>query len=68
MLLCKGKGCQYRKVCSRYVIGTGATQYAGVNDQWIDHCISAKKFDKFVPMHGTPKEKCPTNSYGNVKM
>ena len=44
MLLCKGHGCQYRKVCSRYVIGTGMTQFAGCGDTWMDHCTNAKKF------------------------
>jgi len=46
MLLCKGKGCRYRKTCQRYVLGLGRTQYEGCEDQWIDHCINAKKFDK----------------------
>lgn len=44
MLLCKGKQCIWRKVCSRYVIGKGMTQYAGCGDTWIDHCFGAKKF------------------------
>lgn len=44
MLLCKGHGCQYRKVCSRYVLGRGMTQYPGCGDRWIDHCTNAKRF------------------------
>lgn len=62
MLLCKGKGCKYRNVCSRYVLGTGMTQYAGCADTWIDHCTNSKKFmrigtasDKQCPPHQTVK-------------
>jgi len=56
MLLCKGHGCRYRKVCSRYVIGTGMTQYAGSNDTWMDHCLNAKKF---VRIGNADDAQCP---------
>ena len=53
MLLCKGRGCQYRKVCSRYVLGcaidslpkpTAVLTDGNGNDTWMDHCTNAKKF------------------------
>lgn len=44
MLLCKGRGCKYRKVCSRYVLGTAMPRYVGCDDTWIDHCLNAAKF------------------------
>jgi len=53
MLLCKGNGCRYRKTCRRYVLGLGATQYDGCNDTWIDHCINAKRFEKYIAIKGT---------------
>lgn len=53
MLLCKGKGCRYRKTCRRYVLGLGATQYDGCGDTWIDHCIDAKRFEKYIAIKGT---------------
>ena len=46
MLLCKGRGCQYRKNCRRYVLGQLRTQFDGCVDTWIDHCLNAKKFEK----------------------
>lgn len=49
MLLCKGKQCIWRKVCSRYVIGKGMTQYAGCGDTWIDHCLRHQ--DKFIAIN-----------------
>lgn len=56
MLLCKGRGCKYRKVCSRYVIGTGMTQYAGCGDTWIDHCLNTMKF---MRIGNATDEQCP---------
>ena len=56
MLLCKGKQCIWRKVCSRYVIGRGMTQYAGCGDTWIDHCLGAKKF---VRINSATDAQCP---------
>ena len=44
MLLCKGRGCRYRKNCRRYVLGT--IQATGCDNTWIDHCLNAKKFIK----------------------
>ena len=52
MLLCKGHGCKYCKVCSRYVIGKGyeklpkstAALSPRGNETWIDHCLNAAKF------------------------
>ena len=66
MLFCKGRGCQYRKTCSRYVLGRGvqrcqSTISVPVADSWIDHCINAKKFDKYIPIHGTEASQQPTN-------
>lgn len=56
MLLCKGRGCQYRKVCSRYVLGTGMTQHAGCGDTWINHCLNASKF---MRVGSASDEQCP---------
>lgn len=58
MLLCKGKGCNWKKVCSRYVIGRGMMKYTNENDKWIDHCLHASKF---VRMHGADINQCPEN-------
>ena len=52
MLLCKGRGCKFRKECSRYVIGKAydnlsqptAVLSDGKADTWMDHCLNAKKF------------------------
>lgn len=50
MILCKGKDCNYRQVCSRFVIGNAMARIKNLpkneqeNNQWIDHCVSAKKF------------------------
>jgi len=57
MLLCKGRGCHYRKTCRRYVLGqtvnklpkSSDTKTDGKTDTWIDHCHDAKKFEKFNP-------------------
>ena len=54
MLLCKGRGCRYKKTCRRYVLGLAienlpkptAVLSDGNCHQWIDHCIDAKKFEK----------------------
>ena len=56
MLLCKGKGCIWKRVCSRYVIGRGITQYHDCGDQWIDRCLNGSKFHR---MHGVKDEECP---------
>ena len=48
MLLCKGRGCKYRKTCSRYVIGTAMANHVGENDTYIDHCLHARKFEKYA--------------------
>jgi len=60
MLFCKGSGCQYRKTCSRYVLGCGVkklqkTEHVkrAVDDKWMDHCINAKKYEKYIPMNGS---------------
>lgn len=53
MLLCKGHKCQYRKVCSRYVLGIAHERVSNLpamvadeykKNKWIDHCLNAKKF------------------------
>ena len=47
MLLCKGKQCIWRKVCSRYVIGQAARNLPkNDGDTIIDHCLRHQ--DKFV--------------------
>lgn len=57
MLLCNGKQCIWRKVCSRYVIGRAASQLkTGDGDWWIDRCLHALKFHR---MNGTPDSECP---------
>lgn len=56
MLLCKGRGCKYRKVCSRYVIGTGMKNYEGVGDTWIDHCTNTRKF---IRIGNADEFRCP---------
>lgn len=61
MLLCKGKGCRYRKTCRRYIIGQAAGNLPkpaaapsdGTADTWIDHCLNAKKFEKYIPTKQT---------------
>lgn len=58
MLLCKGKGCRYRRTCRRYVIGQAIENLPkpttvlsdGKADTWIDHCLNAKKFEKYIPV------------------
>lgn len=68
MLFCKGRDCHYKHTCSRYVLGKSIAKcqltkhvQQAINDQWIDHCINAKKFDKhdgagqsnqYIPIHG----------------
>ncbi len=54
MLLCKGKGCRYRKTCQRYVLGLAIERLPkpatvltdGKCDQWIDHCLHTSKYEK----------------------
>jgi len=43
MLMCRGKGCNWRKVCSRYVLGRAA-QAIDMSIEWMDHCLHASKF------------------------
>ena len=64
MLLCKGRGCRYRKTCRRYVLGLAIERLPkpttvltdGKCDTWITHCPNAKKFekatdaDKYIPI------------------
>ena len=38
MLFCKGNGCNWRKTCSRYVLGKGVTPNTDISAQWRDHC------------------------------
>ena len=38
MLMCKGRGCNWRKQCSRYVLGKAA-KAVDVSAEWIDHCL-----------------------------
>ena len=50
MLLCKGKQCIWRKVCSRYVIGQAAKNLPKNNgDTVIDHCPHHQ--DKFIAVN-----------------
>jgi hypothetical protein len=43
MLMCKGHGCHWRDVCSRYVLRK-AVQAVDVSAKVIDHCLHATKF------------------------
>lgn len=45
MLMCRGKGCIWRKTCSRYVLGKAA-RAVDVSAEWLDHCLRHQ--DKFV--------------------
>ena len=51
MLLCKGRGCKYRKTCSRYVLGTVMQAHLSECDTFIDHCLHARKFEKYNPIN-----------------
>ena len=55
MLMCKGRGCNWRGVCSRYVLGRAA-KAVDVTAEWMDHCLRHQ--DKFVRVgsDGTGKE------------
>lgn len=37
MLMCRGKGCNWKKVCSRYVLGKGVAA-TDISVEWRDHC------------------------------
>ena len=39
MLMCKGKGCNWKKQCSRYVLGRGIAAATDVVVKWMDHCL-----------------------------
>jgi hypothetical protein len=38
MLMCKGNGCNWKKVCSRYVLGRAVTPQMDISVEWRDHC------------------------------
>ena len=46
MLMCRGKGCNWRRQCSRYVLGRGVTPNVDVSAEWLDHCLRHES--KFV--------------------
>lgn len=43
MLMCKGNGCNWRRRCSRYVLGKAAGA-ADISVEWMDHCLHTSKF------------------------
>ena len=45
MLMCKGKGCNWRRQCSRYVLGRAA-KAVDVTADWMDHCLQHQQ--KFI--------------------
>ena len=46
MLMCKGKGCNWRRQCSRYVLGKAAKS-VDVSAEWMDHCLQhQQKFER----------------------
>lgn len=50
MLMCNGKGCNWRRVCSRYVIGQAARNLPkNDGDTVIDHCPNRQ--DKFIAIN-----------------
>ena len=49
MLMCRGKGCNWKRTCSRYVLGTGIAATADISVAWIDHCPHHQ--DKFVAIN-----------------
>ena len=48
MLMCRGKGCIWRKTCSRYVLGKAA-RAVDVSAEWLDHCLRHQ--DKFIAIN-----------------
>ena len=49
MLLCRGKDCIWRKVCSRYVIGKAMKNLpVSSENEWMDHCLHHET--KFIRM------------------
>ena len=48
MLMCKGNGCNWRKQCSRYVLGKAA-RAVDVSAEWLDHCLRHQ--DKFIAIN-----------------
>ena len=48
MLMCRGNGCNWRRQCSRYVLGKGIAPTADISAQWIDHCMHHQA--KFIKM------------------
>ena len=49
MLMCRGKGCNWRRQCSRYVLGRGVTPNVDVSAEWMDHCMRHQ--DKFIAVN-----------------
>ena len=64
MLLCRGKKCLWKKVCSRYVLGTAAKNLPqNPDDQWIGHCLHASKFHR---MNGVQDSLCPPSKMTGI--
>lgn len=49
MLMCHGKGCNWKDVCSRYVLGKAA-RAVDVTAKWMDHCLHHES--KFIRIGG----------------
>ena len=54
MLMCKGKGCNWRRQCSRYVLGKAA-RAVDVSAEWLDHCLRHQ--DKFIAINSEEGRK-----------
>lgn len=65
MLMCKGKGCKWKKQCSRYVLGRGIAARTDVSVQWIDHCL--RHHDKFVRIGNPDAARTIEESTGRCK-
>ena len=48
MLMCRGKGCHWRRQCSRYVLGKAA-KAVDMSAEWMDHCMRHQ--DKFIAVN-----------------
>ena len=52
--MCKGNGCNWRKTCSRYVLGKAA-RAVDVSAEWLDHCLRHQ--DKFIAINSEEGRK-----------
>ena len=49
MLMCRGNGCNWKHVCSRYVLGKGIAARTDIGAEWMDHCMRHQ--DKFIAVN-----------------